>query len=107
MFNSQGKHAKVVNVTSAAVDGGDTEDQLYHNSRKRQHKIDSQAAEIAAVKAKLNKALEENKRLKFLFSPEKMVEVMTEVVSAMTMQGHHKTLKGTQYQGASKYIGRE
>ena len=32
---------------------------------------------------------------------------MTKVVSAMTVQGHPKTLKGTQYQSASNYIGRE
>ena len=73
MFNSRGKCMKVVNVTSVAVDNGHIEDQLPHNSRKRQHKIDAQAAEITAVKAKLNKALVENKRLKNLFNPEKMV----------------------------------
>ena len=77
MFNSQGKHAKAANVTSAAVDSGDSEDQLSHNSRKRQHKIDIQAAEIATVKAELNKALEENKKLKNLVSPQNMVEAMT------------------------------
>ena len=32
---------------------------------------------------------------------------MTKVVSAMTMQGSPKPPKGTQYQGASNYIGRE
>ena len=31
MFNSRGKHMKVVIVTSAAVDSGDSEDQLSHN----------------------------------------------------------------------------
>ena len=61
LFNSREKHPKVANVTSAAVDSGDLEDQLSHNSQKMQHKINAQAAEIAAVKAKLNKALEENK----------------------------------------------
>ena len=55
-------------VASAAVDSGDSEDQLSHNSRRRQHKIDVQAAEIATVKAELNMALEENKKLKSLFS---------------------------------------
>ena len=49
------------------------------------------------VTAKLNKALEENKKLTDLFSPEKMMEAMSKVVSAMTMQGHPKTSKGTQY----------
>ena len=62
---------KVANLTSAAVDSRDSENQLSHNSLKRQHKIDAQAAEITTVKAKLNKALEENKKLKSLFSPEK------------------------------------
>ena len=107
MFNSRGKHAKVVSATSAAVDSGDAGDHLSHNSRMRQSKINAQAAKIAAVKAKLNKALEENKKLKDLFSTEKMIEAMTKAVSAMTVQGHPKTSKGTQYQGASNYIGRQ
>ena len=54
-------------------------DHLSHNSRKRQSKIDAQAAKITTVKAELNKALEENKKLKDFFSPEKMVEAMTKV----------------------------
>ena len=107
MFNSRGKHAMVVSATSAAVDSGETGEHLSHNSRKRQSKIDAHAAKIMAVKAEPNKALEENKKLKDLFSPEKMVEDMTKVVSAMTMQGHPKTSKGTQYQGAPNYISRE
>ena len=53
------------------------------------------------------KTLQENKKLKDLFSTEKLVEAMTKVVSAMTMQGSTKTSKGTQYQGASNYIVRE
>ena len=80
MFNSRGKCAKVVSATSAAVDSGDTRDHLSHNFRKRQSKINAQAAEITAVKAELNKALEENKKLKDLFSPEKMIEAMTKAV---------------------------
>ena len=36
-----------------------------------------------------------------------MAEAMTKTVSAMTMQGHLKTYKGAQYQGASNCIGRE
>ena len=107
MFNSRGKHAKAANVTSVAVGSGDSEDHLSHNSRKRQSKIDAQAAEITAVKAKLNKALEENKKLKDLFSTEKMIEAMTKAVSTMTVKGCPKTSKGTQYEGASNYIGRQ
>ena len=57
MFNSRGKHAKVVPATSVVVEEEDTEQQLSHNSRKRQHKINAQAAKITSVKAKLNKAL--------------------------------------------------
>ena len=76
MFNSRGKLLQVATVTSTAVDSGDSEDHLSHNSRRRQHKINAQAAEIATVKAELNKALEENKKLKNLFSTEKMVEAM-------------------------------
>ena len=78
------------NVTSLAVDCGDTEEHLPHNSRRQQSKIDAQAAQIATVKTALNKALEENKKLKSLFSPEKMFEAMSKAVSAMTMQGHPK-----------------
>ena len=96
-----------MSATSAAVDSGDARDHLSHNSRKRQSKIDAQTAEITAVKAELNKALEENKKLKDLFRPEKMIEAMMKVVSAMTVQGHPKTSKGTQCQGTSNYIGRE
>ena len=47
IFNSRGKqHVKAVSATSAAVDNGDVKDHLSHNSRKRQSKIDAQAAEI-------------------------------------------------------------
>ena len=107
MFNSQGKQQCArANVTSAAVESGDSE-HLSCNSRQRQNKIDAQAAEIAHMKTELNKALQENKQLKNLFSPDKMVEAMTKAVRAMTMQGHlTSTSKGTQYQGASSFIGR-
>ena len=107
MFNSKGKCMKVATVPSAAVDSGDSEDQLSHNSRQRKHKINIQAAEITTVKAKQNKALEGNKKLKTLFCPEKMVETMTKVVSVMTVQSHPKISKGTKYQGTSNYIGRQ
>ena len=107
MFNNRGKCTKVVSATSPAVDSGEARDHLSHNSRKRQSKMDAQAAEITTVKTELNKALEENKKLKDLFSPGKMIEAMTKAVSVMTMQSHPKTSKGTQYQGASNYIGGE
>ena len=85
-----------------------TQEHLSHNSRQRQSKIDAQATEIANMKAKLNKALQENKQFKSLFSPEKMVEAMTKAVSAMTVQSRpsSSSSKGTQYQGASNLIGR-
>ena len=57
------------------------------------------------MKTKLNKSLQENK-LKNLFSPEKMVEAMIKAVSVMTMQSHLTSSRGTQYQGASSFIGR-
>ena len=81
---------KLVHATSVAVENEDTEQQLSHNSWKRHNKIDSQAAGITPVKAELNKALQENKELKDLFNPEKMVEATTKVVSAMTMKEHQK-----------------
>ena len=59
------------------------------------------------MKTELNKALQENKQLKSLFSPDKMVEAMTKAVSSMTVQSRPtSTSKGTQYQGASSFIGR-
>ena len=64
---------------------------MSHNSRKRQHKINAQAAKITTVKAKLNRALQENQNLKDLFNPEKMVEAMTKAVSAITMKECPKT----------------
>ena len=107
MFNSCGKqqHARA-NVSSTAVESGNSE-HLSRNSRQRQNKIDAQAAEIAQMKTELNKALQENKQLKSLFSPDKVVEAMTKAVGAMTMQSHPpSTSKGIQYQGASSFIGR-
>ena len=53
MFNTRGKCAKAVSTTSTAVDSGDAGDHLSHNSRKRQSKINGQAAEITTVKAEL------------------------------------------------------
>ena len=105
MFNSQGKQCTKASVTTAAVDSGDQE-HLSHNSKQRQAKINAQAAGIASMKTELNKALWENKKLKSLFNPEKMVEAMTKAVSAMTMQSHPTSSRGTQYQGASSFIGR-
>ena len=105
MFNSWGKQHAKASVTTAAVDSGDHE-HLPHNSRQRQAKTDAQAAKIASMKTKLNKALQENKKLKGLFSPEKMVEAMMKVVSAMTVQSRPTSSRGTQYQGASSFIGR-
>ena len=59
----------------------------------RQNKIITQAAKIAMVKAELNKALQENKKLKDLFNPDKNVEAMTIAVGAMTMKDHPKNLR--------------
>ena len=105
MFNSQGKQCAKANVTTSAVDSGDQE-HLSPNSRQRQTKIDAQAAEIATMKTEQNKSLQENKRLKSLFSPEKMVEAMTKAVGAMTVQSCLTSSRNTQYQGASSYIDR-
>ena len=106
MFNSQGKQRVRANVSSTAVESGDSE-HLSHNSRQRQKKINAQAAEIAQMKTELNKALQENQQLKSLFSPDKVVEAMTKVVGAMTMQScPPSSSKGTQYQGASCFVGR-
>ena len=88
-----------VSATSTAVDSGDAKDHLSHNSRKKQSKIDAQAAKITTVKAELNMALQENKKLKNLFSTEKLVEAMTKVVSAMTMQDSPKHLRAHNTKG--------
>ena len=63
MFNSWGKQHAKASITTATVDSGDQE-HLSCNSRQRQAKIDAQAAKIASLKSKLNKALQENKKLK-------------------------------------------
>ena len=93
-------------VTMSAVGSGDSQEHLPHNSRRRQTKINAQAAENPTMKTELNKTLQENKRLKSLFSPEKMVEAMTKAISPMIMQSHWTSSRGTQYQGPSSYIGR-
>ena len=42
-----------------------------------------------------------------MFSPDKVVEAMTKAVGAMTVQScPSSSSKGTQYQGASSFIGR-
>ena len=107
MFNSRGKQQRArATVSATAAECGDIE-HLSRNSRQRQSKIDAQAAEIAQMKTELNKALQENKQLKNLFSQDKMVEAMTKAVSSMTVQSRPSlSSKGTQYQGASSFIGR-
>ena len=108
MFNSQGKQQQRARATvsATAMESGDVE-HLSCNSRQRQSKIDAQAAEIAQMKTELNKALQENKQLKNLFSQDKMVEAMTKAVSSMTVQSRPSlSSKGTQYQGALSFIGR-
>ena len=107
MFNSWGKQQRArATVSATAAECGDVE-HLSRNSRQRQNKIDAQAAEIAHMKTELNKALQENKQLKNMFSTEKMVEAMTKVVSSMTVQSRpSSSSKGTQYKEASNFIGR-
>ena len=80
--------------------------QLSLNSHRHQNKIDAQAAEIATVRLKLNKALEENQKIKDMLNPDQLVETMTKAVSNMTMKESLKTLQGTQYKSASNYVGR-
>ena len=82
-----------------------TQNKICHNSHKRQNKIDAQTTEMAMVKAELKKALQENKKQKDLFNSDKMVEAMTKAFSAMNMKEHPKTSQGTQYRGASNYVG--
>ena len=94
MFNSQGKQHAKVSITTTAVDSGDQE-HLSCNSRQRQAKIDAQAAEITSMKSKLNKALQENKKLKACSSLKKMVEAMMKVVCAMTVQSCLTSSRGT------------
>ena len=106
-FNSWGKQQCArASMSSTAVETGDSE-HLSHNSRQRQSKINAQGAEIAKMKTELNKALKENQQLKNMFSPDKMVEAMTKAVSSKTVQScPSSSSKGTQYQGASSFIGR-
>ena len=82
-------HAISIAITNEEI-GGDTEHHLSHNSHKHQNKIDAQATEIATVKAKLIKALQENKKLKNWFNPDKMVDAMSKAVSTMILKEHPK-----------------
>ena len=54
----------------------------------------------------MNKALQENLKLKNLFNPDYLAEAMSKVVSTMTMKDYPKTSEGTQYKGATSYVGR-
>ena len=105
MFDSQGKHVKAVHTTSAAVNseeiGEDTLQNQYlsHNSHKYQNKIDAQTAKTASVRSELDKALQENQKLKNLSNADQLVEAMTKVVSTMTMKEQPKTSQGSQYKG--------
>ena len=112
LFGGQVKCAKAVNSTSVAVSskeivGGTLQDQqLSCNSCRCHDKIDAQATEIATVRSELNKALEENQKLKNMFNPDQLVEAKTKVVSNMTMKESLKTMQGTQHKSASTYVGR-
>ena len=112
MFGSRGKSTKAIYATSVAVDtediGGHTkQDHLSHNSCKHQNKINAQATVFATVRSELNKALQENKKLENMSNPDQLVEAMTKVVSTMTVKECPKTSQGTQYKGASNYMGRQ
>ena len=113
MFGSQGNHPKAVHTTSVAVNseeiGGKTPQDQYlsYNSCKHQSKINAQAANITTVRLELDRTLQENQKLKDLFNPDQLVEAMTKAVSTITMMEHPKTSQGTQYKGASSYVGRQ
>ena len=42
--------------------------------------------EIGAARSKLDKAFQENRKLKDMFNPDQLVEAMTKVVSTMTVK---------------------
>ena len=85
MFSNHGKHIKVVTTTSAMAnsDGASTEimdnnyESLSYDSHRCQHKINAWDTEIAAVKTELNWALEENQKLKKVFYPDWLFNVLS------------------------------
>ena len=68
MFNNWGKQCVRANVTSAAVESGDSE-HLSHNSRQRQNKIDAQAAEIAHMKTRAEQGSPRKQTVEKLVQP--------------------------------------
>ena len=65
MMFAQAVHTASVAVTSEEVGKDTLQDQyLSHNSHKHQHKIDMQAAEDVVVRLELDKAFQENQKLK-------------------------------------------
>ena len=70
---------------------------LSNNSYRCQHKIDAQAMEIATAMAELNHALEENCKLKEMFNPDQLVDVILKVVNNIAVKEGPQTAQGTQY----------
>ena len=56
------------------------------------------------MRSELEKALEENQKLKKIFNPDWLVEAMAKAASMMTMKECPNTLHGTQYKSASNYV---
>ena len=95
-------------MSSEEISGVTLHDQqLSHNSCRHQSKINVQAAKIATVRSQLNKALEENQKLKDMFNLDQLVEAMTKAVRTMSMKESLKTSQDPQYKSASGYVGRQ
>ena len=113
MFGSQGKCVKAISTTSVTVSSeeivwGTLQDQqLSCTSHRCQGKIESQASNIASVRSELDKALEENQKLKNMFNPDWLVEAMTKEVGTMTLKEHPNALQDTQYESSSNYVGKQ
>ena len=113
MFGSSGRIAKAVYTAYAAmnseeISGNTLQDwHLSHNSQKHQNKINAQATKTVLVTLELDKALQENEKLKNLFNPNQLVEAMTKVVSTMMVKEHPKTSQDTKCKGVSSYVSRQ
>ena len=65
----------------SAVISDNIQEPLYNSSHRCQHEIDTQAVEIGTIKTELTKGLEENLKLKEMFDPDLLVNVLSKTVS--------------------------
>ena len=114
LFGICGKHMEAISATTNVISSGkvsedisdNTQQPLSCNSHRCQYRINAQAMVITSMKKELNHALKDNRKLKEMFDPDWMVNVLSKVVRNMSIKEGFKNNQVTQYQGNSSYIGR-